>query len=91
MGANGMSYTIQFGESSLLTIEKNKKEKLTMKVSYNGFTGELVKLEGLKCSTLNGSYIYDISIYDDEKRVTYSFTSVKLEDLKFLNGEVTFS
>ena len=61
-----------------------------MQVTYNGFTGELVKLERIKCPPLSGAHIYDISIYDDENRCTHSFTGVKLEDVKFLGGAVTF-
>jgi len=68
-----------------------------MQVTYNGFTGELVKLErvsriradvpiGAKFSMLP----FDLSIYDSEKNVTHSFTSVKLEDVKFLGRAVTF-
>jgi len=78
---------------------KGKKEETTMKVSYNGFTGELVKLER-KESHANGTFhydgtpckitVYDLSIYDSEKKVTHSFTGVKLEDVKFLGGEVSF-
>lgn len=66
-----------------------KKEDTTMKVSYNGFTGELVKLE--RCSIpCYGEITYNISIYDSEKRVTRPFTCVKLRDVKFLGGEVSF-
>ena len=61
-----------------------------MQVTYNGFTGELVKLERIKCPPLNGAHIYDISIYDDEGRVTHSFTGVKMKDVKFSGGAVTF-
>lgn len=71
-------------------IRTKKKEAPTMQVTYNGFTGELVKLERIKCPPLNGAHIYDISIYDDENRCTHSFTGVKLEDVKFLGGAVTF-
>lgn len=72
----------------------NKKEELTMQVSYNGFTGELVKLE-YKHRTYNARTgedfaSYDLSIYDSEKQVTHSFTGVKLEDVKFLGGAVSF-
>jgi len=67
-----------------------EKEENTIQVTYNGFTGELVNLERIKCPPLNGAYIYDISIYDDEKRCTHSFTSVKLKDVKFLGGGVSF-
>mgnify|MGYP006894226228 CR=1 FL=1 len=66
------------------------KEATAMQVTYNGFTGELVKLERIKCPPLNGAHIYDISIYDDENRCTHSFTGVKLEDVKFSGGEVSF-
>lgn len=69
---------------------RNKKETTTMQVTYNGFTGELVKLERIKCPPLNGAHIYDISIYDDENRCTHSFAGVKLEDMKFSGGAVTF-
>jgi len=74
-----------------------------MKVSYNGFTGDLVKLVKLE-RTLSGKIclpvnlsgkpyhqrFYDLSIYDNEKKVTHSFTDVKLEDVKFLGGAVVF-
>lgn len=70
-----------------------------MQVTYNGFTGELVKLEKKE----TGLYIlspfdtekqpvfrYDLNLYDSEKQITYSFTGVKLENVKFLVGAVTF-
>lgn len=57
-----------------------------MQVSYNGFTGELVKLEKSFCNTK----AYDLSIYDSEKQVAHSFTGVNLEDVKFLGGAVSF-
>lgn len=68
-----------------------EKEAATMQVSYNGFTGELVKLEtkmvdGLFYTSAN-TYLV---IYDSEKHVTHSFTGVKLEDVKFLGGVVAF-
>lgn len=61
-----------------------------MKATYNGFTGELVKLERRPNLIFPGNYIYDISIYESEKKVTHSFTGVKLEDWEFLGGPVTF-
>lgn len=70
-----------------------------MKVTYNGFTGELVKLERkesvitsdpFECRGAARVNLYDISIYDSEKQVTHSFTGVKLEDVKFSGGAVTF-
>lgn len=66
-----------------------KKEDTTMQVTCNGFTGELVKLER-KFNPMCGRYDYDLSIYDSEKKVTYSFTGVKQEYFKFLGGVVAF-
>lgn len=63
-----------------------------MQVSYNGFTGELVKLEratyGIPRSA--SETLYGLVIYDSEKQVTHSFTGVKLEDVKFMGGAVSF-
>lgn len=70
--------------------ELNKKEATTMQVIYNGFTGELVKMEQKRIGIANEIIIYDLSIYDSEKQVTHSFTGVKLEDVKFLGGAVAF-
>lgn len=64
--------------------ELTKKEATPMKVSYNGFTGELVELK--QYSRPGGVWTYGLHIYDSEKRVTHSFTGVKLEDMKFLAG-----
>lgn len=71
-------------------IKSEKKEAYAMQVSYNGFTGELVKLGRNPDMKMCHGYIYDISIYDSEKQVTHSFTGVKLEDVKFLGGAVSF-
>lgn len=62
-----------------------------MQVTYNGFTGELVKLEreDLRAFGMKDR-VYNLSIYDREKQVTHSFTGVKPEDIKFLGGEVRF-
>lgn len=68
---------------------KDIKETDDMQVTYNGFTGELVKLER-KPQPMFERYLYDLSIYDKENQVTHSFTGVKLEDVKFLGGAVTF-
>lgn len=79
-------------------IGTEKKEATTMQVTYNGFTGGLLKLErvsrdksdvpiGIKFDQLP----FDLSIYDSQKNVTHSFAGVKLEDVKFLGGAVTFS
>ena len=80
-------------------IGTEKKEATTMQVTYNGYTGELVKLEKKE----TGRYMvtpydtakhpvfgYDISIYDREKKATISFTGVKLGNVKFGGGAVTF-
>lgn len=72
---------------------RRNKEGPTMQVSYNGFTGELVKLEKMDTLLLRPYVqrdIYNLSIYDSEKQVTHSFTGVKLEDVKFLGGAVSF-
>ena len=69
----------------------NKKENATMKVTYNGFTGELTKLERRPSPVFSKQFIYDLSIYDSEKKVTHSFTGVKLEDMRFSGGTVSFS
>ena len=75
---------------SLKEIKNRKwKEATTMQVTYNGFTGELVKLER-KPQPMFQRYFYDLSIYDSEKQVTHSFTDVKLEDMKFSSGAVSY-
>lgn len=75
-----------------------ERKNTTMQVSYNGFTGELAKLE--KKNVIVRDYIsghisennlgYDLSIYESEKNVTHFFTGVKLEEVKFLGGAVSF-
>jgi len=72
-------------EHILQYVEKPKKEEPAMQVSYNGFTGELMKLA--RYERLNK---YDLSIYDGEKKVTHSFTNVDLSDVKFSGGAVSF-
>lgn len=59
-----------------------------MKVSYNGFTGELLKFE--RRSRFHEAAIYDLEIFEIDMDVTHSFYGVKLEDVKFLSGEVSF-
>ena len=70
-----------------------------MQVTYNGFTGELVKMEKKETDKYTLSpydterhpvFAYDLSIYDSEKQVTHSFTGVNLEDVKFMGGAVSF-
>ena len=65
-----------------------KDKEDTMQATYNGFTGELYKLE--RAYECMGCIFYNLSIYDSDKKVTHSFTSVKMEDLKFSGGEVSF-
>lgn len=70
-----------------------------MQVTYKGFTGELVKLEKKETERYTLSpfdtekqpvFRYDLTLYDSEKQITYSFTGVKLENVKFLGEAVTF-
>lgn len=63
------------------------KEKPALKVCYKEFKGELVKLE--RKETYGA--LYDLSVFDKEKKVTHSFTGVNLEDVKFLDGVLSFS
>lgn len=75
------------------TEKDDKKEETAMTVSYKGFTGELVKMERKMVPLMAPnlcSFSYDISIYDGEKQANISFTGVRLEDVKFLGGAVTF-
>lgn len=74
-----------------------ERRSATMKVSCNGFTGELVKLERVSRSSADvpigakfSMLPFDLSIYDSEKNVTHSFAGIKLENVKFLGGAVTF-
>ena len=72
-------------------IQREEKENATMQVTYNDFTGDLVKLEREDLSVFGvKDRIYNLSIYDSEKQVTHSFTGVKLEDVRFSGGTVTF-
>lgn len=62
-----------------------------MKVSYNGFAGELVKLERKDLRAYGvKEFFYDLAIEDKEKHVTHQFTDVKLADLKFSEVAVSF-
>lgn len=75
-----------------------------MQVTCNGFTGELVKLVKLErkevvmnfnpfecqCSGAAKTTVYDLALYDSETQATISFTGVKMEDLQFHGGAVTF-
>jgi len=82
-----------FKEALLQGINDAQKEATVVKISYNGFTGELVKLERHVIPCYPHGAIeseYSLSIYDSEKQVTHSFTGVKIEDVKFLGGTVAF-
>lgn len=57
-----------------------------MQVSYNEFTGELVKLE----RSFYNPRMYDLSIYDRDNRVMHSFECINPKNVKFLGGVVTF-
>lgn len=75
-----------------------------MQVTYNGFTGDLVKLERysqsvikvpdddgeLKITNFWIGDTWDVLILDKEKAEFRHFTGVNLEDVKFLGGAVTF-
>lgn len=59
-----------------------------MQVTYNGFTGELVRLEqtGIeKCGRFMHR-TYSIAIADDERKATYSFTNVDMRNVTILDG-----
>lgn len=80
------AYNVRF-----VDYQEKKKEETNMQITYKGYSGELVKLEKTKCPPLNGAHIYDISIYDGENMCTHSFTNIKLEDVKFIGGVVSFN
>ena len=72
---------------------RNKKEA-TMQVTYNGFTGELVKLERTFAPypyvQKYATYDLTINVLKEGVCADVHFTGVKLEDVKFLGGAVTF-
>lgn len=68
---------------------RNKEsEECSMKVSYNGFTGELVKLE--RDFNIINCRKYILVIRDGEKAANISFDRVNIEDVKFIGGSVSF-
>lgn len=88
-------YAIKKCDEALKEIIENeimKQEEHTMEVTYNGITGKLVKLERpfAALSNFADTTIYDLTIYNTEKKATVSFTGVKLADVKFSGGEVSF-
>lgn len=85
--SKGIKLSTEHLDSVKITLQN--REEPTMKVSYNGFTGELVKIErraGLE-AVIPG---YNLEIWDDEKKVAYSFQSINLSDVKFIGGAVSF-
>lgn len=76
-----------------------KKEATTMQVTYNGFTGGLVKLER-KVIDPESLYIdsvpikfadgYELQIFTPDNSGIVAFTGVKLKDIKISGGAVTF-
>lgn len=78
---------------------RTKKEATTMQVTYNGFTGELVKLER-KVIDPESIYIdsvpikfadgYELQIFTPDNSGIVAFTGVKLKDIKISGGAVTF-
>lgn len=75
-----------------------------MKVSYKGFTGDLIKIEAEKSSDVNFIFCdgplpikhagytgkYTMELWDEEKSAKISFSCVSMNDVKFLGCEVTF-
>lgn len=80
----------EFAIPVALLCKYNEKKEPTMQVSYNGFTGELFKLEKDFDDIVRNGVVYKLEIRDHEKKVTYSFDKVNLSDVKFLGGAVSF-
>lgn len=94
-----MEQVIEYWNKDVLESEERK-----MKVSYKGFTGDLIKLEAEKSSDVNFIFCdgplpvkhdgytgkYTLELWDEEKSAKISFPGVSLKDVKFLGGEVTF-
>ena len=82
----------------------SESEERKMKVSYKGFTGDLIKIEAEKSSDYNFIFCdgplpikhagytgkYTLELCDEEKAAKISFSGVSLNDVKFLGCEVTF-
>lgn len=66
-----------------------------MKVTYNGFTGELVKLERTFTTYPHipkyATYDLVISILKEGVCARVSFTDVEMKDVRFSCGTVSFS
>lgn len=74
-------------------INERLKEANTMKVSYKGITGELIRLERIdvpcSCTTAQ-PYKWELDIWDNARNCKVSFPSASKKDIKFLGGEVTY-
>lgn len=99
-------YAIKRCDEALLKIANQMSERKvsTMKVTYNGVTGELIKLERkatqifsykpdgeMKTQTFFVEPDFDLIIYNEEKRELRAFSNVKLSDVRFSGGEVSFN
>ena len=75
-------------------IGTEKKEATTMQVTYNGFTGELVKLERTFAPypyvAKYATYDLTITVLKEGVCADVHFTGAKMEDLQFHGGAVTF-
>lgn len=73
---------------------KEKKEEYTMQISYNGFTGELVKMERTFAPypyvAKYATYDLTITVLKEGVCADVHFTGAKMEDLQFHGGAVTF-
>lgn len=70
-----------------------------MQVTYNGFTGELVKLERrvidpeslyIDSIPIKFADSYELQIFTPDNGGIVSFIGVKLQSIKILGGAVTF-
>ena len=77
----------------------DKKEEPELKVSYNGVTGELLKLErnqpkgkllvdGVDYSSAIEHLTYTLEIYDDHN---HTFDNVDLKEVQFIGATVTLA
>lgn len=63
-----------------------------MTATYKEFTGEVISLKRREASYLNGGGPqYDLELYDRQNDCIHTFSSIKLEDVKFSGFAATFS